>query len=154
MEGIVRRLTTHDLPCALDLVWRGFLKFEAPDYPAEGLQEFRDYLAPLEMAARLSSGALLFWGCFVGETLGGVLALRPPGHISLLFVEEAYHRQGLARRLLGAAVEEARNQGAREMTVNASPYGHAAYLRLGFSDTGPEETSNGLRFVPMRHIFA
>ncbi len=39
--------------------------------------------------------------------------------------------------------------GVRELTVNASPNAVLAYERLGFTPAGPEQTVNGIRFIPM-----
>ncbi|MCY3843732.1 MAG: GNAT family N-acetyltransferase, partial [Acidobacteria bacterium] len=35
------------------------------------------------------------------------------------------------------------------VTVNSSRYGVAAYERLGFRQTGPERSVNGIVFIPM-----
>jgi len=35
------------------------------------------------------------------------------------------------------------------LTVNSSPNAVPAYIRMGFSPTGPEEVRNGIRFTPM-----
>ena len=37
----VRRLTREEIPVALELCWRGFLAFEAPEYSPEGIAAFR-----------------------------------------------------------------------------------------------------------------
>lgn len=33
--------------------------------------------------------------------------------------------------------------------VNASPYGHEFYKKLGFVDTSEEQITNGVRYYPM-----
>lgn len=47
-------------------------------------------------------------------------------------VEVAHRRRGLARRLLLAVLAEARAQGLRTATLQASPDGRSVYERLGF----------------------
>ena len=138
---------------ALALVWRVFLAFEAPGYCEAGVEEFRRYIAPEDMRRRLAEGSLRMWVCRDGDAVAGVLAARPgsPVHISLLFVDGQYHRQGIARALLERMAAIYRARGERgEITVNSSPYAVEAYRRLGFADTGPERTVNGIRFVPMK----
>lgn len=138
---------------AMELVWRVFLEFEAPDYSEEGIQEFKRFIDLEEAAQRMDAGEMLLWGCFGEERLVGVIAGRLPGHVSLLFVDKKYHRQGIARALYHIMVDYYRAGGCCEITVNSSPYAVEAYRRLGFVETGPEQTVNGLRFTPMKHTF-
>ena len=35
----IRRIREPELPAAMDLCWRVFLEFEAPDYPPEGMED-------------------------------------------------------------------------------------------------------------------
>ena len=37
----IRNIKNTEMKEALDLVWRVFLEFEAPDYTEEGIKEFR-----------------------------------------------------------------------------------------------------------------
>lgn len=135
---------------AMGLVRDVFNEFEAPEYPPEGVREFMDYIQPNAMAARIRRGGLLVWGLWQCGALAGVLALRPPGHISLLFVHKAYHRQGMARALFIVARTRALQAGAAEMLVHAAPYALDVYSRFGFTPTGPEVLENGIRYIPMR----
>ena len=142
------------LSAALALVWRVFQEFEAPDYSEEGIQAFQDFIAPAAVQRKIEEKELAMWGCFDGEKIIGVIALRLPCHIALLFVDKAWHRRGVARSLLDAAVAFCIKEGrCREMTVHSSPYAVPAYRRLGFADTGAEQTVDGLRFTPMKHMF-
>lgn len=40
----IRKILPSEKATALDLVWRVFLEFEAPDYGAEGINTFRDFI--------------------------------------------------------------------------------------------------------------
>lgn len=98
---MVQPLTESQLPEAMELVWRVFQEFEAPDYGPEGADAFRRYIRTGDMADRLRSGELRLWGDWKGRILRGVLALRESGprqsHISLLFADRAWQRQGIGR---------------------------------------------------------
>lgn len=151
----IRRISpgSPEIPDALALVWEVFLEFEAPDYSEEGIREFRDYIEPSFFGKRMEEG-LLLWGGFDGERIVGVIAVKSPIHVSLLFVDKACHRQGIARSLYETALNHYREEtDHREATVHSSPYARGVYARLGFVPTGSERTVNGLRFIPMRHIF-
>jgi len=151
---LVCRLNAHSplLSPALDLVWRVFSEFEAPDYSEEGVAEFSRYIQQESMMQQLSCGALALWCCLTEGGITGVAALRPPNHISLLFVDQAFHRQGIGGALLESAKDYARELSqAEDLTVNSSPYAVTVYRKLGFLPTGEERVENGLRFTPMKY---
>ena len=81
----------------------------------------------------------------------GMLGLRNRNHISLLFVEEAYHRQGVARSLMKYVFEYLLSEvgGVSAVTVNSSPYAVGCYHKLGFKDLQPETTADGISYTPM-----
>ena len=142
-EYPVRRLSPEEIPAALELCWRVFLEFEAPEYPAEGVAAFR---ASLDDKERTRS--LAFYGAYDGEKLVGTLCMRAPQHIGGFFVDGGYHRRGIGRRLFEAMRRDYEKQ---EFTVNSSPYAVEIYKRLGFVQEDTERLSpEGLRYTPMR----
>ena len=156
-EYVISEIEIDDLDKALRLVWGVFLAYEAPDYVDEGIMEFKQYIEQGSIRQKLMENQLLMWVCkdkdLIDENrqIKGVLATRPPCHISLLFVDGEYQRKGIARALLGHMVDYYRARyDYTEITVNSSPYAKEAYHRLGFSDTDTEQTVNGIRFTPMK----
>lgn len=148
----IRPLQKKDLKNAMDLVWRVFLEFEAPDYAPEGVETFKEFIEYDSIIEKYENQEILFWGCFIDGRLTGMIALRDAGHICLLFVAKEYHRQGIAGRLFNAALEHCKKDGRAEcITVNASPYAAEAYHHLGFKDLNIEQTLNGIRFTPMEY---
>ncbi|MDP6582666.1 MAG: GNAT family N-acetyltransferase, partial [Vicinamibacterales bacterium] len=83
----------------------------------------------------------------------GVIELRDNDHVSLLFVDGRFQRHGIARELLTRALSVARpaKPGLDRVTVNSSRFGVPIYERLGFRQTGPERSVNGIVFIPMAH---
>ena len=140
------------LPDISKLVLRVFNEFVAPGYGAEGRENFRAYAETRASAARLATGNLLFTAHGTREDLIGVIEIRSLSHISLLFVDSASHRRGVARRLLDRALREclARNPGFAGFSVHASPYSVHIYERLGFQAEGPEVEKDGIIYTPMR----
>ena len=139
----VRRLSREEIPAALELCWQVFLEFEAPEYSAEGIAAFRASLDDRERTRQLD-----FYGAFDGDALVGVLCMRPPQHIGGFFVDAAYHRRGIGKKLFAAMRQDYARQ---EFTVHSSPYAVEVYRHLGFVPTDTEQTVDGLRFTPMRY---
>ena len=139
----VRRLTREEIPVALELCWRVFLAFEAPEYSPEGIAAFR---ASLDNPQR--NRQMDFYGAFDGETLVGVLCMRAPQHIGGFFVDAAYHRRGIGKKLFAAMRHDYAHQ---VFTVNSSPYAVEVYRHLGFFPTDDEQSVDGLRFTPMQY---
>ncbi|MEX1308567.1 MAG: GNAT family N-acetyltransferase [Eubacteriales bacterium] len=137
---------------ALDLVWRVFLQFEAPEYTPQGAAEFKEYIEPKFVKRKIREGTLTCWGSFDGDKIVGFIAVRPPCHVSLFFVDADYHRQGIGRALYDTLLLHCKqSEEPLEVTVNASPYALKIYKRLGFAPTDDEKTVNGIRFIPMKH---
>lgn len=88
------------------------------------------------------------------EKILGLISLREVNHISLLFVDEKYHKQGIGRALLNyAATYLYEEQGKIFCTVNAAPYAVEFYKKIGFHAVKPEESRDGIRFTPMIWYF-
>ena len=138
----VRRLGPEEIPAALELCWRVFLEFEAPEYSPEGVAAFRASLDDRERTRQLD-----FYGAFEVEKLVGVLCMRRPQHIGGFFVDAVYHRRGIGRRLFEAMRRDYETQ---VFTVHSSPYAVEVYRRLGFVPTDTEQLTGGLRYTPMR----
>ena len=138
----IRRLAPEEVPAALELCWQVFLEFGAPEYSDEGIAAFRASLDDKERVRKLN-----FYGAFDGERLVGVLCMRAPQHIGGFFVDAAYHRRGIGRRLFEAMRQDYETQ---TFTVNSSPYAVEVYRRLGFVPTDTEQLTDGLRYTPMR----
>ena len=133
------------------LIRASFDEFIGPDYEGEeGIAEFRRFAAPEALAAR-AAGDHLVRVATVDGALAGMIEMREHNHVALLFVDKAYQRRGLARGLLEAALADARavDPDVERVTVNSSRYGVAAYEKLGFRQTGPERSVNGIVFIPM-----
>ena len=117
--------------------------FEAPDYPADGVDEFKRSLEEPEYIGNLCTYAAID-DC--GEIVG-MLATRNSGrHIALFFVDSAYQRKGIGRKLFELAKADCPGE---TMTVNAAPFAIPIYEKLGFNVNNTEQIVNGIRFTPM-----
>ena len=136
----IRTLDTGERPQAIDLVWKVFLEFEAPEYAPEGVREFRRFLDSGE-----ARDELRWWGAVDKTDVVGALAMRGE-HISLFFVDKDMQRRGIGKALFQRVKKE---MPAMAFTVNSSPFAVEIYRRLGFVPTDNEQLTNGIRYTPM-----
>jgi len=145
-----RVMQTEDAGNVSVLVNSVFDTYIAPQYTPQGKSEFRKYTESEAFLERIDQGHFVIIAVRE-DVLVGMIEMRENNHVSLLFVAEAFQRQGVSRVLLEEATTHARSLGAEleRITVNSSRYGVPVYEALGFRQTGPERTVNGIAFIPL-----
>lgn len=150
----IRSAYRDDWQDAMGLAWKTFLRFEADVYTPEGVQNFENFITDTTLHRMFVMGAYQMFVALDHSRIIGMITLRDTSHISLLFVDEQYHRQGVGRALMnyltGYMADE---MGIRRVTVNASPYGVGFYHKLGFRDLRSEEQRDGIIYTPMEYKF-
>lgn len=148
----IRELKEQEWDSAMALVWKVFLRFEAGDYDEKGIKSFMDFISDERLKKMFLAGEYKVLVAATEETIRGVITLRNENHISLLFVDSDFHKQGIGRKLICAMADYVRSQGRKqEMTVNASPYGVGFYHKIGFTDTALRQMRDGIIYTPMRY---
>ena len=134
----------------MDLAWRLFLNYDAPDYPREGIENFKEFVTDDVLKNMFHSGEYQLFVAVCEEKIIGIISLRDRNHISLLFVESEYHRQGVGAGLINTLTDYMRDEmGQTSVTVNASPYAVGFYHKVGFEDTDIQQLVSGILFTPM-----
>ena len=146
-----KEIKQEELPETLELVHKVFDEFEAPYYSEEGVAAFYKFIDINNMSEQYSNGSLYFYGCFVNDIIVGMIAVKDFVHISLLFVDKQYHKQGIARKLFDHIIQicKEKNPSLKMITVNSSPYAVDVYHKLGFSNVSSEQVVDGIKFTPM-----
>lgn len=135
---------------AMELAFKVFLKFEAKEYGKEGTDKFVQFLSSTEMQKLFRGGMYILYVATIGKEIIGLISLRSGNHISLLFVDERYHKQGVGRALIQTLRRYLiENTSYVKMTVHASPYGVPFYERIGFEATDVEQKQDGIIYTPM-----
>jgi ribosomal protein S18 acetylase RimI-like enzyme len=105
----------------------------------------------VEGVRRVLDGGGVAFGAFDGEPLVGCAAVRlclTPGRAQLtaLWVSRGCRRQGIASRFLDEVVRVAKESGASELYVSATPSESAVgfYTSRGFGLAPPEKVNAGL----------
>ena len=146
----IRDVRDDETEEAMALAWQVFSEFEAPEYSDEGVAEFRRYIRPSAIRTLRQNGVLYLLGAYEEAALLGILAYKPTGHISLLFVRTQHHRKGIAKALFATFLARCQKAGVSALDVHASPYAVPVYEKLGFAATAPQRLENGILYVPMR----
>ena len=141
---IVRKVKENEIKDTMDLAWKVFLEYEAPDYSEEGILEFRRSINDPEFISKLD-----VYGAYSEDNneLLGMIATRGGNHIALFFVDAKYHRMGIGKMLYSTVCDLNKDD---YFTANSSPYAKGVYEHLGFTCTNDEQVVNGIRFYPMK----
>jgi GNAT superfamily N-acetyltransferase len=146
----VRWTIAYEWETAIRLVWRTFLKFQGNDYSLQGIRNFYRFITDDNLRCSFLKGEYQMMAAFDGSRMIGIASVRNGNHLSLLFVEESYHKQGVGTALLHQLFHYLANEaGERYMTVKSSPYAVGFYRKLGFRAVAPEEAFSGIRVTAM-----
>lgn len=127
MQGVrLRPMTAQDIPAVAELEQGAF----SDPWPASGFHELLQ--APHTVMAVAEAA-----GQVVGYCVVAVAA--DEAELANIAVDPTHQRHGIARRLVGAALDEARDRGARTLYLEVREGNAAAralYAALGFLEVG------------------
>lgn len=146
---VISKAQISDWEPAMELCWRTFLKYEACDYSKEGVENFLLFISGQQLFKMFEAGEYQMWVCKENDRIVGVGTLRANSHISLLFVDSDYHRQGIGKALITTMQEDRLRFGEVKLTVNASPYGVPFYTKVGFEKADDMKSTDGILYTPM-----
>lgn len=134
----------------VNLVARSFNEFIAPDFPDEGIEEFFGYSNPRALVKR-SDGNHFVLVAEAEGSITGMIEIREMRHVSMLFVDKAFHRRGIGKELLTAALDKIKSDrnAPKKVTVHSSRFAVPFYESLGFVRTGEEKIIHGVIHIPM-----
>lgn len=138
-------INKKDIDLALILIKDSFLKFVAPDYSKEGVNEFLNTINDNKWINNQS-----FIAYFIDGEIVGIIATRNQNsHISLFFVKDSFMGKGIGRKLINEIIINNKNE---KVTVHSSPFAVKIYEKLGFIKTSQEKCINGMLFIEMEHL--
>jgi ribosomal protein S18 acetylase RimI-like enzyme len=144
----IRPMTIDDAEDVEKLVLRAFRDAVAPYYSEKGVKTFEVYASARSLLDRLQTGERAYVAVRAGEIVG-MIAVKPPGHLPMLFVDPARQRAGIGRRLLEQAICALRADSAASISLNATPNALEAYRAMGFEVSGGQREVDGIVFTPM-----
>lgn len=129
------------------------MKFEGNDYTEEGIQSFREFITDKGLYESFLRGKYQVMVALDDTKIIGMASVRNYNHLSLLFVDGAYHNRGIGSRLVLEMCNWLQKEGERYMSVKAAPYAIKFYKKLGFRAVRPEEQYAGIRVTSMEKFF-
>lgn len=95
-----RKLNKDDLYDAMILVKEVFDEFEAPFYSKQGIDSFYKFIDLKNIENKFKTNEILLYGAFLDDKIIGVLGLRNPNHICLLFISNNYHKKRISKQVI------------------------------------------------------
>lgn len=150
MDNFVRKIEPDDIPEVMHLAKCVFDQFQAPNLIPEGIKEFHSYIEINKAILRFNTDHFGLLS-IKDNKIVGMIEIRNYNHISLLFVDPSYHKQGIASLLWTESLKicKNKNNSITTFSVFSSPYALAVYEKFGFKKTSSEQIKNGIRFFPM-----
>ncbi len=150
----IRWAERKDWKPAMTMIWRTFLKFEGQDYTEEGIQNFFEFITDDTIYRSFLLGTYQMLVALDGGKIIGAASIRNRTHLSLLFVDEDYHRQGVGSSLMNQLCQYLKEEeGENYLSLKAAPVAVEFYKKLGFAFVSPEEELSGIRVTSMEKFF-
>ena len=77
---------------AMKMVWKTFVKYDGRDFTEEGIRHFFDFITDGSLYISFLKGEYQLMVALDGNEIIGAGSIRNRNQLSLLFVDEAYHR--------------------------------------------------------------
>lgn len=139
---------------AMKMIWRTFLEYDGKDYTQEGIRSFFEFITDDDLYVSFLKGKYQMMVALADGEVIGAGSIRSRNHLSLLFVDGAYHRRGIGSAIMGRLFDYLeREAGERYMSLKAAPYAVDFYRKLGFTTVRPEEEYSGIRVTSMVKVF-
>lgn len=149
----IRWAGPEDWAETVNMVWKTFMEFEAPDYSEEGILNFRDFLNDGVIHRMFLEGNYPMLVALDGDRIVGAISVRNRNRISLLFVDAAYHKRGIGRALVDRMNRYLKEEKQEVyVSVMSAPYAVNFYRNLGFHACTPEEHFAGIRVTSMEKV--
>lgn len=149
----IRWAGVSDWTPAMNMIWKTFMKFEGNVYSKEGIENFLDFITDKDLFHSFVQGEYLMKVALDGDKIIGAASVRNGNFLSLLFVDENYHMQGVGKALMEEFFRFLKDEKEEQVIiVKSAPYAVKFYEKLGFQSTGPEEHYAGIRVTPMKKV--
>ncbi len=137
----IRRVKLEDAK-ELSLLVSGLLPYLFKQVPSW----FEEEISKESFEKRLKDKSYEHYIYIIDKKIVGFIAIKEKNHLFHLFVDESFHKKGIAKKLFECVKT---NMDVTNMKVNASLYSIPVYRSFGFKKSGKEENYQGLEYQPM-----
>ena len=149
----VRWARTEEWKPAIMMIWKTFLKYEGEIYTREGIENFYEFISDDDLYKAFLKGRYRMLVALDDDRVIGAATVRDHNHLSLLFVDDEYHCQGVGSALLNRVCKYLKQEeGERYISLNAAPCAVDFYRKLGFRTVRPEIEHLGIRVTSMEKL--
>ena len=150
MEYLIRKVDYEELDKAFSMIWNTFLEFVAPDFSKEGIDTFRvNFIESQDFKDCFKNGKQTMYGAYSKKNLVGVVSISGNNHVSCVFVDKEYLRNGIATLLFNQIFSELKGNQVKKISLKASPYAVPFYHAIGFKDLDRQQDFHGILYTPM-----
>ena len=150
---IIRKYKRKDARAVATLISRTYSRFNIREGTKEAARKYIESYDPggkrTEDIHRRFIRTPNFWVAFMGSRIVGV-ARGIGNRLINLFVDGAYHRQGIATRLVRRFENNCKKAGFKEIVLRGSLYATPFYQSLGYKKTTGVRNFRGLKIQSMK----
>jgi N-acetylglutamate synthase-like GNAT family acetyltransferase len=148
----IRKATTSDSQRISELISRNAQSLLQDDFENDGLDFFLNTVNHRAIKDYMEQG-FPYLVAQSDKNIVGVIAMKDCSHMFHLFVDKAYHKKGIAKKLWQAIFDHSlKNGNSGVFTLNSTSYALPVYERWGFSTTDKEQSRHGIRYTPMKFV--
>lgn len=150
MQGLIFRVAdVGDAEAISSLIVRSQREFCFHEYTADG-QTLMLRVCGVEALKRYLERGDVYFVAEQGSAVIGVAGIRNNDHLTHNFVDAAWHRRGVSKRLWALVRDECVRRGnLGSFNLRASTHAIPVYEKWGFIRTGPTDQQNGITSTPM-----
>lgn len=150
-EYCIRKAKKEEWEEAMDLAWKTFLLFQTKEYSQEGIESFYNFVRDKDLKRFFLEDIYQLFVALHQNRIIGMITLRNRCHISLLFIEKEYQKNGVGSALIEYLSDYVLYENEIDyVTVDSAPGATAFYHKIGFWDLAPMQYKQGISFTAMK----
>ena len=147
----IRKARKEEWQEAMDLAWKTFLLFQTKEYSREGIESFHNFVNDKDLKKFFLQDIYQLFVALHHNRIIGMITLRNRSHISLLFVEKEYQKNGVGSALITYLSDYVLYENEIDyVTVDSAPSAREFYHKIGFWDLAPMQHKQGISSTPMK----
>ncbi len=149
IEAEILPISIDEWHAAMDFVWNTFLESNRDNMSDIGAVSFERFIRDERLYGLFLTHYYKAYSIKRNDEIMAVFATKEYDHISLLFVEKKYQKNGMGRAILSYIEKKAAEHGNQKVTVNAADKSEGFYKSCGYVARGLKQDNDGVITTPM-----